>query len=975
MNKGPLSEPCLTIMSLNTEGISAEKQECISSACKTHSCDVLCLQETHRGPSSRRPHVPGMILVKECPHDQYGSALFVRPGIEVTNIQTSTVNNTEIITATIGGITISSIYKPPGESFTFNQPVTHPHVIIGDFNCRGGTWGYQETNADGELLESWAEGNELILVHDQKQPASFNSGRWRRGYNPDLIFVSTSLAGTCIKSVLDPIPRTQHRPIMLKFRPVIAPQKVPFKRRFNYTKAKWGKFALTLDAEIAALPPTPASYERFISAIKYAARQSIPRGCRTYYVPGLPDEAKSTYDEYLEQYSRDPFADETTQLGNQLLESLSRKRREYWRSTVESLDMKHSSRKAWSLIKKLSNDPAAPRDRVDVTANQIAHQLLLNGKPDQNIRTVSTYKRARTPENGQESYFSLAELELAINSLKPRKAPGPDDIANEFLQNLGPLAKSWLLQLFNLCWAGKVIPKLWLKARVVAVPKPGKPRDEARSYRPISLLCSPFKLYERLILNKIGPLIENQLIPQQAGFRPGKSCTGQILNLTQHIEDGFERREKTGVVFVDLSAAYDTINHKLLLEKVFRMTGNYHLTEVLRSMLSNRRFYVEFQGRRSRWRTQKNGLPQGSVLAPLLFNLYSNDQPVGPSTNSFIYADDVAIACQSQHIEEIERKLTESLSRLSEYYKANQLRPNPGKTQTCIFHLDNRQANRELQVEWNSIMLQHCPNPVYLGVTLDRTLSFKKHVEKTKAKVNTRNGVIRKLVSSHWGAHPGVLRSTSLAMCYAPAEYACPVWSRSTHANKLDPTLNDTCRLITGCLKPTNLDLLYMSAGIAPPQIRRQALCMAERSRQSLDERHPLYAHEPPAPRLKSRNNFIKSTNPLTDSKSATKEAMWKQRLTDNNIPTWNPTESLPEGSQLDWKTWKSLNRIRCQMGRSGENLMRWGYADDDSCACGEIQTMEHLLTCPSLRTPCTIRDLWSANDAAVQCARRWKEI
>lgn len=534
---------------------------------------------------------------------------------------------------------------------------------------------------------------------------------------------------------------------------------------------------------------------------------------------------------------------------------------------------------------------------------------------------------------------------------------------------------SWLLELYNTCWAERSIPKLWLKARVVAVPKPGKPREDAKSYRPISLLCCPFKLYERLILNKIGPHAENQLIPQQAGFRPGKSCTGQVLNLTQHIEDGFERRKKTGVVFVDLSAAYDTINHKILLEKIFRTTGDYHLTEVLRSMLCNRRFCVEFQGQRSRWRNQRNGLPQGSVLAPLLFNLYTNDQPVGPFTNSFIYADDVAITCQSQHIEEIERKLTESLTNMSEYYRSNQLRPNPGKTQTCLFHLDNRQANRELQIEWNLIKLQHSSNPVYLGVTLDRTLTYKKHVEKTRAKVNTRNGVVRKLVSSHWGAQPDVLRSTSLALCFAPAEYACPVWSRSTHASKIDPILNDSCRLITGCLKPSNLDHLYMLAGIAPPQIRRQALCMAERSRQALDERHPLYGHETPPSRLKSRKSFIRSTNPMTDSKSAAKEAMWRQRLVENNISPWNPTEHLPAGSQLDWKTWKNLNRIRCQMGRSGDNLLRWGYAEDDSCVCGETQTMEHLLSCPSLQTPCTIQDLWEANDAAVQCARHWKEI
>ena len=103
--------------------------------------------------------------------------------------------------------------------------------------------------------------------------------------------------------------------------------------------------------------------------------------------------------------------------------------------------------------------------------------------------------------------------------------------------------------------------------------------------------------------------------------------------------------------------------------------------------------------------------------------------------------------------------------------------------------------------------LTHCNLRVYLGVTLDRTLSYKAHIEKTKKKVGTRNNIIRKLRTSKWGSTLTTLWSSAIALCYSAAEYACPVCERSTHAKKLDVTLNETCRMITGSLKLTNTNV------------------------------------------------------------------------------------------------------------------------------------------------------------------------
>ena len=176
-------------------------------------------------------------------------------------------------------------------------------------------------------------------------------------------------------------------------------------------------------------------------------------------------------------------------------------------------------------------------------------------------------------------------------------------------------------------------------------------------------------------------------------MRPGKSTTSQVLNLTKYIEDDFEEGNITGVVFVDLSAAYDTVNHRCLLNKILDLTKDIRLTELIESMLENRYFFVELGSKKSRWRKLKNGLPQESVLAPLLFNIYTNDQPKSEGTRRFIYADDLGIAAQDSEFSNVEEKLTKAFNELTPYYKENHLRANPSKTQVCAFHLLNENPN------------------------------------------------------------------------------------------------------------------------------------------------------------------------------------------------------------------------------------------------------------------------------------------
>ena len=394
----------------------------------------------------------------------------------------------------------------------------------------------------------------------------------------------------------------------------------------------------------------------------------------------------------------------------------------------------------------------------------------------------------------------------------------------------GPTTRLWLLDMFNDCQT-TADSKRMAKAKVVALLKPGKDPENPKSYRPIAILCSLYKLLESMILTRLRCKIEHKLIPEQAGFRPGKSCCSQVLNLTQHIEDGFELGQITGAAVIDLTAAYDTINHRWLLAKLVMLTDDVPLTMFIRTMLSNRGFKVELNGKQSRWRNQRNGLPQDSVLSPLLFNVYNNDQPRPAATTSFIYADDLCLTTQQDTFEQVENNIDSGLNELCAYYKENHLRPNPAKTQLTAFHPKNHQADRKLNVTWNGTKLYNTHSPVYLGITIDRSLTYRNHCLKTRARLSSRNNLQRKLHGTNWGACPHTMMTTATALCLSVAEYCCPDWTRSTNRKLVDTTLNETYRLISGCIRPTANPDLYVLSGIAPPEIRRSVHSQNERTK------------------------------------------------------------------------------------------------------------------------------------------------
>jgi len=390
------------------------------------------------------------------------------------------------------------------------------------------------------------------------------------------------------------------------------------------------------------------------------------------------------------------------------------------------------------------------------------------------------------------------------------------------------------------------------EADIIAILKPGKSEDNPRNYRLISLLSIMYKLMERIILKHIKPLVEKVIPAFQAGFQPKRGFCDQVLANTSYLEKGYNDGVKSRAAFINLSAVYDTVwKHGLLL----KLSGIYPcklLLRFLENSLGNRNFKVFLGDQTSRSCVLNNRLPQGSVLAPVLFNIYTHDLPETTS-KKFVYADDICLATQSKKFDTIEHTLEEYLYALEKYFKKWRRKPNPSKTVVSSFHQNNRMANQKLTVNFCDQPVRHNPLLAYLDVTL----TYKEHLKKVASKVKTRSSLISKLTGITCGASTQVLRTSMMALAYSVAEYCAQVWEGTHHCNLVDVELRKTMRIISRTVRSTPTQWLPVLADIELSHIKTQNAVLRAVEKIASYITLPIHEYGVGKPRLKSRHPFL----------------------------------------------------------------------------------------------------------------------
>ncbi|CAB4004229.1 Hypothetical predicted protein, partial [Paramuricea clavata] len=243
-------------------------------------------------------------------------------------------------------------------------------------------------------------------------------------------------------------------------------------------------------------------------------------------------------------------------------------------------------------------------------------------------------------ETLSDIHITPDEVKNILLSLDDNKATGPDNIPAKLLRCSAPQICSSLCDLFNLSLKCGKIPAAWKISNVVPIPKKGLLKVVS-NYRPISLLSIVSKVFERCVYNRLIAHVSINLHHLQFGFLRGKSTTAQLLQVLQEIGEKLDKRVQTDIIYLDFAKAFDRVDHRLLVRKLKKFGIGGTLLKWFEDYLTNRHQRVTVLGKTSHSLPVLSGVPQGSILGPLLFVIYVNDLPQETSTSSIaLYADD-----------------------------------------------------------------------------------------------------------------------------------------------------------------------------------------------------------------------------------------------------------------------------------------------------------------------------------------------
>ena len=462
---------------------------------------------------------------------------------------------------------------------------------------------------------------------------------------------------------------------------------------------------------------------------------------------------------------------------------------------------------------KTITDPNLIADSFNSYFGTIAQKIKNNIK--QSNKCFSDFLNSPNTKSFFISPTNKDEVSDTIKKLNNNKSVGPMSIPSTILKEIAPTISEPLSKIFNLSFETGLFPTCLKTANVIPVHKK-ESKLNTNNYRPISLLSNIGKMIEKLMYSRLFSFLNNSnaLYQLQFGFRNNHSTNHALVQITEDIREAIDSDNFACGVFIDLQKAFDTVEHSILLKKlnyygIRGLTNNW-----FRSYITNRSQHVTIQNKTSLDTNIIHGVPQGSVLGPLLFLIYINDlHTTIAHSKTYHFADDTSLIYSNKSLKKINKHVNHDLKLLYEWLKANKISLNTKKTEIMLFRSKNKIINKHLNFRLSGTKINLSKTVKYLGIILDEHLTWDPHLKILSAKVSRATGMLAKI--RHY-VPTTVLYNIYYAILQSHLTYCCQIWgqNKSHPFIKLSNLQSRALKIICFKTQQNQINPLYINAKI-----------------------------------------------------------------------------------------------------------------------------------------------------------------
>lgn len=751
----------LRILTWNPNGVLQHKQE-LELVIQNQRIDVVLISETHFTSRSvfRIPNYNTYITLRPDGKGHGGTAVLVKstiPHYESTPFQFMNLQATSVKIETLPfSVTVSAVYCPPGHSMlpqdftSYFSTLGANFIAGGDWNAKHPFWGSRLINPRGRSLYRATRTGRFNFI-STGEPTHWPSDVLKR---PDLIdfFVTHGVATNYTSIDTNEDLFSDHSALMLTLSASVINK--PQTPKLTSPKTDWDLFKSFIDdnTNLRIKMKTPDEVDNaaqyLTTLIQKAAVFATPEEKQTRTGINIPKEIRDLIAEKRRQRkkwqnNRNP-TDKTLlhQITRKVQSLLKRRQDESFGNYLLSLSINDNS--LWTATKglkrpqkqvpPLKKSPGVYARSSNEKVNMFGDHLSSVFQPfapavDADLEEQEELERFLDVPCQMSlpiKPISPSDINYALKNIKKNKAPGYDLITGKMLQELTNKGILLITHIFNAMLRLCYWPTIWKYADIIMVHKPNKPSEEITSYRPISLLPALSKLFERIILKKLmSEDCAKEIVPEhQFGFRSAHSTIQQVHRVVNVVAATLEEKTHCSAAFLDVASAFDKVWHSGLLYKVKTLLPQpYYM--LLKSYLSNRYFRVKHDGSYSEYHKICAGVPQGSVLGPFLYVLYTNDIPQTDNTTLATFADDTAILSKHEDPVIASDRLQNYLNELEKWLKTWRIHVNESKSVHMTFTTRTTSCP---PVAMNNQLLPQDDKVRYLGIHLDRKLNWKHHI-------------------------------------------------------------------------------------------------------------------------------------------------------------------------------------------------------------------------------------------------------